>query len=88
MILQYVLVENYTKHGNLYGEYTALCKKNILWPLKIIINNHICDVLLMYPDCYHTMRQNFIIDVLASEVNAYKNKLLPANVENYLSHII
>ena len=42
----------------------------------------------MYPDCYHTMRQNFIIDVLASEVNAYKNKLLPANVENYLSRII
>ena len=32
------------------------------------------------------MRENFIIDVLASDLNAYW-KLLPANVKDYLSRI-
>jgi len=33
-----------------------------------------------------TMRKNFIIDVLASDLNDYQ-KLLPANVKDYLSRI-
>ena len=32
------------------------------------------------------MRENFIIDMLASDLNAYR-KLLPANVKDYLSRI-
>jgi len=34
-----------------------------------------------------TMRQNFIIDLLTSDLNSYKS-LLPTDVKNYLSRIV
>jgi len=36
---------------------------------------------------YTYVPENFIIDLLASDVNCYK-KLFPANVKDYLSRII
>ena len=34
-----------------------------------------------------TMRQNFIIDLLTSDLNSYKS-ILPTDVKNYLSRIV
>ena len=84
----HVLVEKYPEHGDLYGEYTAL------WKRFLVIFNNFCyqsymEWLLTCPNCSQdrvTMRQNFIIDVFSSEVNAYW-KLLPAEVKKFLSRI-
>ena len=56
-----------------------LYKKKIMVSSLIVTINHIW--------MYTYVSENFIIDLLASDVNCYK-KLFPANVKDYLSRII